>query len=298
MSDGAASLGEHFSQAYAQFDLVRFERRARRFQALDLRCLSKDEQLRELLAVITTRGHDGTERVLLPTFNVPFEAGTTFWRVRTLPANEVPTPAHIKSERDLREPPIDRAPLFRFNQRGEPRLYLCVHTPAATFAETNVAVGEIVCLAKFVATAPLNALDTRVSGPTPGIPPSAADAVHRLRTFLAEQLHRPATKGDVTTYEMTTLVAEALFDLPTEVQDAVLYDSTVFDGAMNVAVRPEAGWSKLRLHAAAFIKLESLKPQISTLAYADSVVTDDGLLQWRLPDERSMARLFPELSPS
>lgn len=290
------------SRKFEQLEPRLFAQRARRFDSMDLADLSAQELIDKFNKVISLdlAGSEGSTAII-PTMTRSIPEGTSFWRARKMrPHSEKPHVEQISFEGDLREPPAERVSTFRFNLANEPRLYVCIGSPEATFAEIGAAPGELLCVGRFVSTEPLHVQTIGDDESTRGLSQRARYRARIINRFIRKQLYRQASKGDVKTYELTAMIARDYFDLPEETQDGIMYESVAHPGAMNVAVRPSAGLGKLKFSGALMVKPGSVtKPvNFSPLAFTDGSVGQSGSLNWYECHGNPWSKLFPEVGPA
>lgn len=278
-----------------------FAQRVRKFEAMDLSDLGGQEIIERFNQVLSLDFADGGETsAVIPTMTRTIPEGTAFWRARKLrPHAEKPHLEQISNEDALREPPAEWVGTFRFNRANEPRLYVCVGSPEATFAEIGAEPDELICVARFVSTEPLNVSTIGDDESTQGLSQAARYSAKLINRFIRSQLYRQAAKGDLKTYELTSMIAREYFDLPEEMQDGILYGSIAYPEATNVALRPQAGRKKLRFAGALMVKPQSVRKPVRTspLAFTDGSLGHSGSFDWYECSGNPWQPLFPEIGP-
>ena len=186
-----------------------------------------------------------------------------------------------------------------FNRANEPRLYVCLGSPEATFAEIGAAPDELICVARFVSTEPLNVSTIDDNESTQGLSQAARYRARLINRFIRNQLYRQAAKGDLKTYELTSMIAKWYFDLPEDMQDGILYGSIAYPEATNLAVRPQAGRQKLKFTGAVVVKPESVKKpvHIGPVVFTDGSLGPGGSFDWYECLGNPWQSLFPEIGP-
>ena len=196
--------------------------------------------------VITFNTPQGVVSVLMP-MNANYPAGTRFYRVRTLPADDRNLPLRTMSKvSDCWEPPENIVSAGRLNRDNESLLYTAPMSPFVAVEEMKIPDDKLFSLIVYEA---LNQINVTMIGAPPNIEGLDSEEVLKVKMiqdFLKHEFIRDVGVGTEYLYRISESITKDYFDLHPDFQDAWCYPSVAKKGHFNVCFRKEKR-SKLRL---------------------------------------------------
>jgi hypothetical protein len=227
-------------------DIGHLHDKVSKFRDLDFKRMSYKDVQSAISDVITFNTPQGVVSVLMP-MNANYPAGTRFYRVRTLPADDRNLPLRTMSKvSDCWEPPENIVSAGRLNRDNESLLYTAPMSPFVAVEEMKIPDDQLFSLIVYEA---LNQINVTMIGAPPNIEGLDSEEVLKVKMiqdFLKHEFIRDVGVGTEYLYRISESITKDYFDLPPDFQDAWCYPSVAKKGHFNVCFRKEKR-SKLRL---------------------------------------------------
>lgn len=228
-------------------DATELQEKISAFRRLPIKRLSRIEIARHIADVLCFDTPRGKAALLTPRVS-SYPAGTRFYRVRALDANDTQLPLRgMRTESDAWNPPPHVVRLGRLNREGESLLYTSPVFPHVAVEEMKIPAGDYFSLIVYEA---LEQIRVTTIGVAPAIPDLSKDETLKqrmLNDFLVHEFTRDVGIGTEYLYNISDTIVKDYFDLPPDIQDAWCYPSVAERPSVNVCFRPDTARRKLRL---------------------------------------------------
>jgi hypothetical protein len=219
--------------------------------------------------------------------------GTTFFRVRDLPENDIFIPLKtLKSEQDLWAPPANIVKRQRLNRDNEPLLYTTPLLPNISIEEKRIEEGKNFILIQYEA---LSDISVSMIGCMPEISglTSEENIKHKMiNDFLRDEFIRDVGIGTEYLYKISETIAKDHFDLPPDVVHAWCYPSAFNKMANNVCFRENVARKKLKVNGFLICEKISLIDKLELHSkYMGKYV--DGLFRYYPIGSKEQKEVFP-----
>jgi len=218
-------------------DLAHLHEKINIFRDLNFKKMSYQEVQSAIIEVITFETPHGNRCVLTP-MHTCYPKGTRFYRVRTLPKDDIHLPLRTMSNiTDCWEPPENVVRMGRLNRNNEALLYTSPLFPSVAVEEMKIKDNEVFSLIVYEA---LEQINVTMIGQTPnvnGLNRNETLKIKMLQDFLRHEFIRDVGVGTEYLYRISESITKDYFDLPSEIQDAWCYPSVAQKGSVNVCFR-------------------------------------------------------------
>lgn len=277
-------------------DALELQKRISQFRKRDFKKLSYNDISEAIRNVIVFDTPKGPMSILRPN-TARYPAGTKFYRVRTIPADDREIPLRsISKIGDCWEPPAESVGIGRLNKKNEPLLYTSPIDLSIAIEELGIPDDEFFSLIVYEAKENVNV--TLI-----GEPPNTEDfndnetlKLKMIQDFLRDEFTRDVGVGTEYLYKISECIAKDYFDLPPDFHDAWCYPSIAKKDSFNVAFRPQTR-TKLRLVGVQIAKARKLQDGsflITAYMIAKEMNYSEDLSYFKI-GSAEQRELFPEI---
>lgn len=267
-----------------------------RFRDLDFKRMSYQEVQSAIMEVIVFDTPHGNISILTPV-NARYPAGTRFYRVRSLPDDDMQLPLRSMSKiADCWEPPEDIVRAGRLNRDNESLLYTAPQSPVVAVDETKIPDNQLFSLIVYESTDPISVTMIGAEPNVKGLSNEEGLKVRMIQDFLKHEFVRDVGVGTEYLYRISESITKDYFDLPPDVQDAWCYPSVAKKGSFNVCFR-KGHRSKLKLIG---VQIASVVREGDNYLFGAKLIavdSGDGVnLTYHQVGSELQQKLFPEIS--
>lgn len=266
------------------------------FRKLPIKRLSRADIARHIGDVLCFDTPNGKRAILIGSAG-SYPAGTRFYRVRALQADDTKLPLRdMRVEADAWNPPTHVVQQGRLNREGESLLYTSPMNPKVAVEEMKIPDGVNFALIVYEALDEIRVTSIGVTPDDPGLIKDEVLKQRMLIDFLAHEFTRDVGVGTEYLYNISEIIAKDYFDHPPEVQDAWCYPSIAERPSFNVCFRPEVAKCKLRLVGVQIAAC--VREQTNMMFHVKCIASgfdEAGIFHYHMIGSEKQRKIFPEI---